>query len=115
MIILNKNHQWVECTFSDHFSFKTGRVVILTSGRFAGQKAVVAKNYEDGTKVDWFVIFRNTDSHTCWLSVSLETQELSREALIKRSSLKEQESSHSSEWLIKTTLSQPDSWWTILT
>jgi len=52
LIILNKNHQWVECTFSDHFSFKTGRVVILTSGRFAGQKAVVAKNYEDGTKVD---------------------------------------------------------------
>lgn len=33
------------------FSFKSGRVVILTSGRFAGQKAIVAKNYEDGTKV----------------------------------------------------------------
>lgn len=30
--------------------FKSGRVVILTAGRFAGQKAIVAKNYEDGTK-----------------------------------------------------------------
>lgn len=38
------------------FSFKSGRVVILTSGRFAGQKAVVAKNYEDGTKV---LLFNN--------------------------------------------------------
>eukprot|EP00178_Gracilaria_changii_P019423 TRINITY_DN56313_c0_g1_i1.p1 TRINITY_DN56313_c0_g1~~TRINITY_DN56313_c0_g1_i1.p1 ORF type:complete len:112 (-),score=12.25 TRINITY_DN56313_c0_g1_i1:138-473(-) len=30
--------------------FKTGRVVICTSGRFAGKKAIVAKSYEDGTK-----------------------------------------------------------------
>ena len=35
----------------DNLSFKTGRVVIVTSGRFAGKKAIVAKNYEDGTKV----------------------------------------------------------------
>jgi len=33
------------------FRFKSGRVVIMTSGRFAGKKAIVAKNYEDGTKV----------------------------------------------------------------
>lgn len=37
-----------------YFSFKSGRVVILTSGRFAGKKAIVAKNYEDGTKVNKF-------------------------------------------------------------
>lgn len=36
---------------SKWFSFKTGRVVIMTSGRFAGKKAIVAKNYEDGSKV----------------------------------------------------------------
>jgi ribosomal protein L14E/L6E/L27E len=30
--------------------FKQGRVVILTAGRFAGKKAIVAKNYEEGTK-----------------------------------------------------------------
>jgi len=34
------------------YRFKSGRVVILTSGRFAGKKAIVAKNYEDGTKVN---------------------------------------------------------------
>ena len=29
---------------------KPGRVVILLSGRFAGKKAVVVKNYDEGTK-----------------------------------------------------------------
>lgn len=38
------------------FRFKSGRVVILTSGRFAGKKAIVAKNYEDGTKVNLYLI-----------------------------------------------------------
>ena len=40
----------------DNRSFKAGRVVIVTSGRFAGKKAIVAKNYEDGTKVPFWVI-----------------------------------------------------------
>lgn len=47
------------------FSFKVGRVVVLTQGRFAGKKAVVIKAYEEGNKVQC-VLFRNIDSHICW-------------------------------------------------
>jgi len=43
-----------------YLSFKSGRVVILTAGRFAGQKAIVAKNYEDGTKVPYQLIMIET-------------------------------------------------------
>ena len=62
-----------------------------------------------------FFNVRNTDSHTCWSSVLLETQEPLREALTRRSSLRELESSHSLRSSTKTTLSQPDSWSTIST
>ena len=45
-------HQsWLECKDFHNLSFKTGRVVLMTAGRFAGKKAIVTKNYEDGTKV----------------------------------------------------------------
>lgn len=50
-------------TYSIMFSFKTGRVVLVTAGRFAGKKAIVARNYEDGTKVSGFTMNRNTDIH----------------------------------------------------
>ena len=33
-----------------HFSIKSGKVVILTAGRFAGRKAVVVKTSEDGNQ-----------------------------------------------------------------
>lgn len=33
------------------FSMKKGRVVILTSGRMAGKKAVIVKQNDDGKKV----------------------------------------------------------------
>merc|ERR1719316_830435 len=33
---------------------KTGRVVVLTGGRYAGKKALIVKTFDDGTKVRGF-------------------------------------------------------------
>lgn len=32
-----------------HYFVQAGKVVILLSGRFAGKKAVIVKNYDDGS------------------------------------------------------------------
>jgi Ribosomal protein L14E/L6E/L27E len=50
-------YQWESCIYfllyrsTNFLSVKSGRVVILLSGRFAGKKAVVVKASEDGNKV----------------------------------------------------------------
>ena len=33
-----------------YFSFKSGKVVVVLAGRYAGRKAVVVKATDDGTK-----------------------------------------------------------------
>ena len=33
-----------------YFSIKTGKVVIILAGRYAGKKAIVVKSYDEGTK-----------------------------------------------------------------
>merc|ERR1719426_498957 len=38
---------------------KTGRIVILTGGRFAGKKGLVVKTFDEGTKVKAFVKYVN--------------------------------------------------------
>ena len=68
--------------------FKTGRVVIMTAGRYAGKKAIVAQNYEDGTRVLVDDNFRNIDSLIYFWWVSVGTQDKSREASIRRNSSK---------------------------
>lgn len=40
----------LESLLTISFSIKPGKVVIVLNGRFAGRKAVVVKNFDEGTK-----------------------------------------------------------------
>ena len=48
---------------------KQGRVVILLAGRYAGKKAVVVKQYDEGKKVRYptvLTLFRRKNSNMHW-------------------------------------------------
>ncbi|KAG7672578.1 putative 60S ribosomal protein L27 [Nannochloris sp. 'desiccata'] len=69
---------------------KPGKVVILLSGRFAGKKAVIVKNYDDGTSGRAY-------GHALVCGLSKEPRKV-----IKRSSLKKQARRSSVKTFIKT-------------
>ncbi|PRW05844.1 60S ribosomal L27-3-like [Chlorella sorokiniana] len=69
---------------------KPGKVVILLSGRYAGKKAVIVKNYDDGTSSRPY-------GHALVCGLSKEPRKV-----IKRSSLKTQARRSSLKTFIKT-------------
>ena len=92
LIITKQNGQDVRFVLC---SFKSGRVVIFTQGRFAGKKAVVIKAYEEGNKVR-VALRRSTDSPTYWWPASPGTCPLSSAVTARRSSSRRPASSPSS-------------------
>jgi large subunit ribosomal protein L27e len=68
-----------------YFSIKPGKVILITSGRFAGKKAIVVKSFDDGSKQRAF-------GHC--LVAGLErapqpvTRDMSKKKILKRSKTK---------------------------